>query len=67
MYEALSRLIPSLHKALSLKCIKATIDARNPASGKLLERLGFEAGPLVKQAAFVKGEWCDEYDYELSL
>ncbi len=67
MYEALSELLPILASVLGFSQIKGIVDARNPASSKLLARLGFVAGPLVERASFVKGEWCDEYEFTLTL
>lgn len=67
MYEALETLLPVLSKVLGFQLIKAVIDVRNPASGKLLERLGFQAGPIIEHASLVKGEWCDELEYLLRL
>ena len=65
MTEALRALLPVLVKPLKVKTFSADIDARNPASGRVLERLGFKAGPVHKERTFVKGEWCDEIDYVL--
>jgi len=58
--EAVGAVIPVIVYAIGASVIKAEIDARNPASGKVLSKLGFEAGPLHKKRTFVKGEWCDE-------
>lgn len=67
MTEALQALLPALIKPLGVKTFTADIDARNPASGRVLERLGFKAGAVHKQRTFVKGEWCDEIDYVLDV
>ncbi|WP_417460113.1 GNAT family N-acetyltransferase [Kordiimonas sp.] len=66
MTEALEALLPALIEPLRLERFTADIDARNPASGRVLERLGFKAGPVHEKRTFVKGEWCDEIDYEVS-
>lgn len=63
MPEAIQAVLPAVAAATGLATVKATVDARNPASDAVLRRLGFECGPLMKRAAFVKGEWCDEYHY----
>lgn len=66
MTEALRGLLPVLVTSLGIKRFTADIDVRNPASGRVLERLGFKAGPVHEKRTFVKGEWCDEVDYEVS-
>lgn len=66
MTEALRALLPALVTPLGIKRFTADIDVRNPASGRVLERLGFKAGPVHEKRTFVKGEWCDEVDYEVS-
>lgn len=63
--EAVRAVIPVVAEAIGATRVKAEIDARNPASGKVLTKLGFEAGPLQEKRSFVKGEWCDEIDYVL--
>ena len=63
--EAVAAVIPLFVHAIGASVIKAEIDARNPASGRVLEKLGFRAGPLHKKRALVKGEWCDEIDFLL--
>ena len=63
--EAVGAVIPVVAEAIGVSTIKAEIDARNPASGKVLSKLGFEAGPVHKKRSYVKGEWCDEIDYIL--
>jgi len=64
--EAVGVAISTIAGAIGSTVVKAEIDARNPASGKVLSKLGFKAGPLHKRRTFVKGEWCDEIDYVLS-
>jgi len=68
MTEALRALLPALVKPLKVVKFSADIDVRNPASGRVLERLGFKpVGPVHLKRTFVKGEWCDEQDYELDV
>ncbi|MFC4347580.1 GNAT family N-acetyltransferase [Kordiimonas lipolytica] len=68
MTEALRALLPALVKPLQVVKFSADIDVRNPASGRVLERLGFKpVGPVHLKRTFVKGEWCDEQDYELDV
>lgn len=67
MTEALEALLPALAAHLGNHAFHAEIDARNPASGRVLEKLGFKAGELQERRTFVKGEWCDEIDYDLSV
>ena len=66
MTEALRTLLPALIEPLGVHTFVADIDARNPASGRVLERLGFTAGPVHERRTLVRGEWCDEIDYEVS-
>jgi len=68
MTEALRALLPALVGPLGVKKFSADIDVRNPASGRVLERVGFKpVGPVHIKRTFVKGEWCDEQDYELDV
>jgi RimJ/RimL family protein N-acetyltransferase len=66
MTEALRALLPALIAPLGVQMFSTDIDARNPASGRVLERLGFKAGPLYEKRTLVRGEWCDEIDYDVS-
>jgi RimJ/RimL family protein N-acetyltransferase len=43
----------------------ADIDARNAASARVLERLGFRREAHFHQDQWVKGEWTDTYIYAL--
>ncbi len=65
--EALQALIPAVAKEIGVTKIRAETDARNIASEKVLLKLGFKQSELHEKAAFVKGEWCDEYYYVLNL
>ncbi len=67
MTEALMALLPALVEGLGNHAFHAEIDARNPASGRVLEKLGFQAGLLQERRTFVKGEWCDEIEYSLQV
>lgn len=67
MTEALRALLPALVEPLGVHTFSADIDARNPASGRVLERLGFRRGQFFEKRTFVKGEWCDEIDYDLPV
>lgn len=61
--EAVGAAMIAVAEATGLKELKAEIDIRNPGSGRVLEKLGFKAGPVIRERTFVKGEWCDEVDY----
>jgi len=65
--EAVGAVIPVAARAMGARQVKAEIDVRNPASGKVLSKLGFVAGPVHEKRSLVKGEWCDEIDYVLDL
>ena len=45
--------------------IFATIDLDNPASTRLVERLGFRREGVMRQDAFVRGAWKDSLIYAL--
>jgi RimJ/RimL family protein N-acetyltransferase len=45
--------------------VRARMDARNTASARLCERLGFEREGLLRQDWFIKGEWTDTLVYGL--
>jgi ribosomal-protein-alanine N-acetyltransferase len=61
--EAVGSAMITIAQAVGLEHLKAEIDARNPSSGRVLEKLGFTPGPLQPKRTLVKGEWCDEIDY----
>jgi len=65
--EAVGAVVPLVARTIGVKTAKAEIDVRNPASGKVLSKMGFRAGPVHPRRTFVKGEWCDEVDYVLEL
>ncbi|MBC6458118.1 GNAT family N-acetyltransferase [Actinomadura sp. HBU206391] len=50
---------------LGLHRIIGRIDARNTASGRVLERLGMRREAHFVQNEFVKGEWADEVVYAM--
>jgi RimJ/RimL family protein N-acetyltransferase len=50
---------PGLHR------IQASLDARNVASARLLERLGFRHEGTAISAEFADGEWCDVAHYAI--
>lgn len=61
--EAVGAAIDKVAPAIGAYQVKAEIDARNPASGRVLEKLGFKAGPVHERRTLVKGEWCEEIEY----
>jgi RimJ/RimL family protein N-acetyltransferase len=50
---------------LALHRVIGRLDARNTASVAVLERLGMRREAHLVSNEYVKGEWCDEYDYAL--
>jgi RimJ/RimL family protein N-acetyltransferase len=64
--ESVQAVIDYGFNKFSLQTIAATIDTRNSASRKLLERLGFHQMAYRPHASFVRDEWCDEMDFCLS-
>ncbi|PCI59704.1 MAG: hypothetical protein COB37_11125 [Kordiimonadales bacterium] len=65
MTEILKLVLPTVALVTGAARLEAEIDIRNIASGTVLEKIGFKRGPLKEKAVFVKGEWCDEYEYVL--
>ncbi|WP_192954819.1 GNAT family N-acetyltransferase [Gallaecimonas mangrovi] len=64
--EALQCLLGYLFKLRAIKQVTALTDARNTPSAAVLARCGFKSRDKVAQKAFFKGQWCDEYHYQLS-
>ena len=63
--EAVTRLLDYLFGELCLRRVRATCDAENLASAKLLERIGMRReGHLIENIWF-KGAWGSEYVYAL--
>ena len=65
--EACRRVVDYLSATFSLEAILAEIDTRNQPSRKLVESLGFIAGPVRENADFFKGQSSDEITYRLEL
>jgi RimJ/RimL family protein N-acetyltransferase len=63
--EALSSLLDYVFSELNKHRVVATIDTKNTASYRLLEKLGFRREAHFIQNVFFKGAWGDEYQYAL--
>ncbi len=63
--EAMSGLVRYAFDVLDLQRLEAQVDARNDASCKLLEHLGFAREGLLRQRFFDKGEFSDALFYGL--
>lgn len=63
--QAMQLLLDYLFSACNKHRVIAVTDARNAASVKLLERLGFRREAHFVQNIYFKGEWGDEYQYAL--
>lgn len=61
--EAVRALVDVVFTHLGAHRVVGCLDARNTASTRLLERLGFRHEALLVANEFVKGEWCDESTY----
>jgi len=61
--EATARMVSFGFDALGLHRIAGRLDARNRASARVLERLGFRREATCVENEFVKGEWTDEIVY----
>jgi RimJ/RimL family protein N-acetyltransferase len=64
--EAVQGVIDYLFKKLNKKTIFASIDPKNSASIKLVERLGFKLNTELKNSIHPNGEWVDDLIYTLS-
>lgn len=65
--EAIRSAIDHLHKHYDKKRVIGSVDPRNIASVKLLERLGFVQTDHIKAAFEIRGEVVDDLRFELVL
>ncbi|BCJ56325.1 N-acetyltransferase [Actinoplanes sp. NBRC 14428] len=63
--EAVSAILDRLFGERGLHKVSAECDARNTASARLLERLGFVREGLRRQHTWIKHEWTDDLLYGL--
>jgi RimJ/RimL family protein N-acetyltransferase len=63
--EAVRALLDHLFAVDGLHKVSAECDARNAASARLLERVGFVREGLRRQHTWIKGEWTDDLLYGL--
>jgi RimJ/RimL family protein N-acetyltransferase len=63
--EAVGRMIDYAFRRFKLHRVFAVTDARNTASAKLLERLGFRREGHFIQNSWFKGAWSDEFLYAI--
>jgi len=63
--EAVSAVIEWLFRRRKVHRIAATIDPRNLASARVLERCGFEYVGTARSAALARGEWSDDARFSL--
>ena len=63
--EAVGRLLGHLFGALELHRVRAICDVENPASARVLERLGFRREGQFIENAWFKGHWSSEYLYAI--
>lgn len=63
MKEALRALVGFAFDTLNLKRLEAELDPRNPASAKVLERVGFSYEGRKRRNFFAKGEFADTAFY----
>ncbi len=63
--EAVTRLLAYLFGELGLHRVRATCDAENLASVKLLERIGMRKEGHLLENIWFKGAWGSEYTYAL--
>jgi RimJ/RimL family protein N-acetyltransferase len=63
--EAVTRLLEYLFGELGLRRVRATCDAANLASARLLERIGMRREGYLIENIWFKGAWGSEYAYAL--
>jgi RimJ/RimL family protein N-acetyltransferase len=63
--EAVRAVLDRLFTVQGLHKVTAECDARNVASIRLLERLGFTREGLLRRHTWIKGEWTDDLLYGL--
>lgn len=63
--EALTSAINSLFADLDLHRIFASIDPKNIASIKMMEKLGFRKEAHFKESLFLNGKWVDDVVYAI--
>ena len=63
--EAVQAVVDWLFRRKRVHRIAATIDPRNLASARVLERCGFEYEGTARSAAYVRNEWTDDARFSL--
>ncbi len=63
--EACSAMVEHLLLALNKHRIVASVDPRNSASIRLIERLGFRKEAHFKESYYLRGEWVDDIIYAM--
>jgi len=61
--EAVAGMLKHLFADRGLHKVSAECDARNRASARLLERVGFRREGLRRAHTFIKGEWTDDLEF----
>jgi RimJ/RimL family protein N-acetyltransferase len=61
--EAVRAVLDHLFRVRGLHKVSAECDARNIASARLLERVGFTREGLLREHTWIKGEWTDDLLY----
>lgn len=65
MHEALEELLPHLFADLSLNRITADVDPDNPASLRLVQKLGFHETGRASRTIQIAGKWADSVYFVL--
>lgn len=63
--EAALELLRLAFEELALHRVVARIDARNDASGRVLERIGMRREAYLVSNEIIQGEWTDEIDFAI--
>ncbi|MEP7202742.1 MAG: GNAT family protein [Ilumatobacteraceae bacterium] len=63
--EAVAAVLAALFAEAGLHRVVASIDPRNPASRRVLEKLGFRYEGRSPSSVFIRGEWTDDDHFAL--
>lgn len=67
MTEGLTAAIPLAFQQLRLHRVEANVMPKNPASRRVLEKLGFREEGLAKRYLRIHGEWEDHIHYAMTI
>jgi RimJ/RimL family protein N-acetyltransferase len=63
--ETTQLMVDYLFLSKDIARIQATINVKNTASQRVVEKVGFKREGLLRKMAFIRGEWTDFYLYSI--